>query len=212
MLRISIVLNEDHSGLTYFNEFEVSTEIFGKSIDQIIKCDMMSDQRACQEDMPIIVKQLQQNSTINFVFVLKLDDILVYRAIYSPEIAEPQIQKALIYIYNDRICIKYEPYTSEQVIVKIIIGKQSFYIQSKTDTKIDMYCNQLAQVDDESIRYLVKQKERLSATVNINNEVINNVPVVILQSEKHPYFVWIIAAIVILLTFGSVLIISQCQK
>ncbi|CAL6077022.1 Conserved_hypothetical protein [Hexamita inflata] len=82
MLRISIILNEDHSGLTYFNDFEVSTEIFGKSIDQIIKCDMMSDQRACQEDMPLIVKQLQQNSTINFVFVLKLDDILVYRAIY----------------------------------------------------------------------------------------------------------------------------------
>ncbi|CAL6079976.1 Hypothetical_protein [Hexamita inflata] len=110
--------------------------------------------------MPLIVQQLQQNSTINFVFVLKLDDILVYRAIYSPEIAQPQIQKALIYIYNDRICIKYEPQTSEQVIVKIIIGKQLFYLYSKTDTKIDMYCNQLAQADDENIRNIVKQKER----------------------------------------------------
>ncbi|CAL6065764.1 Conserved_hypothetical protein [Hexamita inflata] len=211
-LRISIILNEDHSGLTYQNEFQVSTNIFGKSIDQVITCDMMNDRKACLEDMPIIIKSLQQNSTINFVIVFKMDEMIVYRAIYNPQITQPQIQTAQIYFYNNKICIKYQPYEADQVIIQLLIDQTYFTIYSKSDPSINLYCNSLIKLDDDNIRQIVKQKIQLSATVNINNEIINNVPVLILQSEKQPYYAWIIAAIIVLLTFVSVLILSQCYK
>ncbi|CAL6116573.1 Hypothetical_protein [Hexamita inflata] len=212
-LRITLGINEDHTGATCSNEFEVSDDLFGASLDRMVTCEMMKDQNSCRDKMPAVVAQLRQNSSVRLVLVLKQDELVVFKAIYTPQIAQPQVQSARVSVFDDQVCVYFQPGSSgQQVEVLVQIASVQLRLFVATNVNATRYCSRLSARDDTEIRNIVQLKVQLAASVTIGNEVVTDAPVTVLQSERHPFFIWAIAAILVVVAFLSVVGLTICSK
>ncbi|CAL6036674.1 Hypothetical_protein [Hexamita inflata] len=179
----------------------------------MVTCEMMEDQNACAENMPAAVAQLRQNSSVRLVLALKQDELVVFRAIYAPAIAQPQVQSARVSVFDDQVCVYFQPRSSGQQ-VEVLVRMASVQLQLFVTTNVNAtrYCSRLSARDDAEIRNIVQLKVQLAASVTIGNEVVTDAPVAVLQSERHPFFVWAIAAILVVLAFLSVVGLTICSK
>ncbi|CAL5979035.1 Hypothetical_protein [Hexamita inflata] len=174
---------------------------------------MMEDQNACVENMPAAVAQLRQNSSVRLVLALKQDELVVFKAIYAPAIAQPQVQSARVSVSDDQVCVYFQPRSSgQQVEVLVRIASVQLQLFVTTNVNATRYCSRLSARDDAEIRNIVQLKVQLAASVTIGNEVVTDAPVAVLQSERHPFFVWAIAAILVVLAFLSVVGLTICSK
>ncbi|CAL6106868.1 Conserved_hypothetical protein [Hexamita inflata] len=212
-LRFIMNVNEDYTGFKYLNEYQVTDYHLGTKFDKMLTCEMMTDVNACKTQLPLVLENMKDNSTIRLALVFKKNDAVVYKALYTPKISQPQIQTANVSIFDEKVCVKFQPVTDNEFLnVQVILHQLKLELQITTNTNTSVYCHQLDQAEKKQLNTILVDKKQLVATVNFDNVLVTDVPVLLIQQGDQPTFVWIIAAIIIVIAFIVIVFLQQCQK
>ncbi|CAL6106865.1 Hypothetical_protein [Hexamita inflata] len=179
----------------------------------MLTCEMMTDVNACKTQLPLVLENMKDNSTIRLALVFKKNDAVVYKALYTPKISQPQIQTANVSIFDEKVCVKFQPVTDNEFLnVQVILHQLKLELQITTNTNTSVYCHQLDQAEKKQLNTILVDKKQLVATVNFDNVLVTDVPVLLIQQGDQPTFVWIIAAIIVVIAFIVIVFLQQCQK
>ncbi|CAL5981499.1 Conserved_hypothetical protein [Hexamita inflata] len=212
-LRFVMNINEDYTGFTYQNEYKVTDYHLGTKFDKMLTCEMMTDVNACQTQLPLVLENMRDNSTIRLALVFKKNEAVVYKALYTPKISQPQIQTANVSIFDEKVCIKFQPVTDNEYInIQIVLHDLKIDTQVLTSLSTTSYCNSLSSAQIKSINSISQQKLQLQATATFGTQVVTEVPVMLIQQGSHPVYIWIIASIIIILSSIAVVLTVQCSK
>ncbi|CAL6106863.1 Conserved_hypothetical protein [Hexamita inflata] len=212
-LRFIMNVNEDYTGFKYLNEYQVTDYRLGTKFDKMLTCEMMTDVNACKTQLPLVLENMRDNSTIRLALVFKKNDAVVYKALYTPKISQPQIQTANVSIFDEKVCVKFQPVTDNEFLnVQVILHQLKLELQITTNTNTSVYCHQLDQAEKKQLNTILVDKKQLVATVNFDNVLVTDVPVLLIQQGDQPTFVWIIAAIIVVIAFIVIVFLQQCQK
>ncbi|CAL6101522.1 Conserved_hypothetical protein [Hexamita inflata] len=210
-LRFVMSINEDYSGFTYQNEYLVTDYSFGTKFDKMLTCEMMTEVHACQTQLPLLKQSLRQNSSVFLALVFKKDGAVVYKTLFTPTITETKIQYANVTLFDNKICIYFKPQGNEYVSVQVKMHEVKIDIQILTDTLTNKYCTDLSKNNKLQIRKITRDGLELVASATFGNQVVTDVQVTLIEKGDHPFFIWIIASGIIVISFVTIVITKQCS-
>ncbi|CAL6066885.1 Conserved_hypothetical protein [Hexamita inflata] len=211
-LKIIMNTNQDYSGFSYQNEYKVKDYVLGTKFDRVLTCEMMTDVEACKTQLPLLIKHRKENSSIQLAIIFKYQNTVVYKSLYTPQITQTLIQAANVTIFDHQICVKYQPVANGYVDIQVVLHEFTFDMNILTDTKIQVYCNELTPDYLSIVQKIEKQKLSLVGQAKIGSQIINDVHVLLILKDSRPTFVWIIAATLIILSFCAILYLALRQK
>ncbi|CAL5979399.1 Conserved_hypothetical protein [Hexamita inflata] len=211
-LRFVMSINEDYSGFTYQNEYLVTDYSFGTKFDKMLTCEMMTDVHACQTQLPLLKQSLRQNSSVFLALVFKKDGAVVYKTLFTPTITETKIQSANVTLFDNKICIYFKPQGNEYVSVQVKMHDVKIDMQILTDTLTNKYCTDLSKSSQLQIQKITRDRLELVASATFGNQVVTDVQVTLIEKGDHPFFIWIIASGILVISFVTIVITNQCSK